>query len=76
MCSAASGPLIFGKQLDARIHPAQLLRLGTWRCRAHVRRALAVFAPMQVVDRDHIESPTDLEAAADKLAAQNAGTIG
>jgi hypothetical protein len=29
-----------------------------------------------VVDRDHIVSPTDLDAAANKLAAQNGGTIG
>jgi hypothetical protein len=42
---AASGPLIFGKQLDARIHPAQLLRLGAGGAELESDAPLAVFAP-------------------------------
>jgi hypothetical protein len=85
VCPRASGPLIFGKQGDARIHPAALFRLGTWRCRAHLRCARAVFAPLQVVlptdpgnaVADQSSTTTiDLEAAADQPTAQNAGTIG
>jgi hypothetical protein len=45
VCPAAAGPLIFGKQLDARIHPARLLRLGAGGAELESDVPLAVFAP-------------------------------
>ena len=75
MGPAASGPLIFGAQLDARMHPAHFLRLSPWRYRAYVRRALAMFVPLQV-GRGHIASSSTWPPPRNKLAAQDAGTIG
>jgi hypothetical protein len=40
---------LIGKQLDARIHPARLLRLGAGGAELESEALLAVFAPLQVL---------------------------